>query len=121
KSGEGVCLSGRTDFLYSTGCGEGVPGCGGSQAVFKCQGQGGQDGIFPGDRGDSCHDHAAKGRKREKRMKKWLYLAAVLATVYLNLVYEWPDGRYILAVELVFPVILCLQARMMGAKIRICP
>lgn len=54
-------------------------------------------------------------------MKKWLYLAAVLATFYLNLVYEWPDGRYILVVELIFPVILYLQARTMGAKIKICP
>lgn len=54
-------------------------------------------------------------------MKKWLYLAAVLATFYLNLVYEWPDGRYILVVELIFPVILYLQARAMGAKIKICP
>ena len=32
-------------------------------------------------------------------MKKWLYLAALLATCYLNLVYDWPEGRTILVVE----------------------
>lgn len=43
-------------------------------------------------------------------MKKWLYLAALLATCYLNLVYDWPEGRTILVVELVFPAVLYLEA-----------
>ena len=43
-------------------------------------------------------------------MKKWLYLAALLATCYLNLVYDWPEGRTILVVELVFRAVLYLEA-----------
>ncbi len=54
-------------------------------------------------------------------MKKIIYLAAVLATAYLNLVYAWPEGRYLLVVELVLPVLLVLQAIGMPAKIRIFP
>ena len=45
-------------------------------------------------------------------MKKWLYLAALLATCYLNLVYDWPEGRTILVVELVFPAVLYLEAKL---------
>ena len=36
--------------------------------------------------------------------------AALLATCYLNLVYDWPEGRTILVVELVFPAVLYLEA-----------
>ena len=50
-------------------------------------------------------------------MKKWLYLAALLATCYLNLVYDWPEGRTILVVELVFPAVLYLEAKLMSVRI----
>ena len=49
-------------------------------------------------------------------MKKWLYLAALLATCYLNLVYDWPEGRTILVVELVFPAVLYLEAKLMSVR-----
>ena len=54
-------------------------------------------------------------------MKKWLYLAALLATCYLNLVYDWPEGRTILVVELVFPAVLYLEAKLMSVRIKIRP
>lgn len=54
-------------------------------------------------------------------MKKLLYLFILLMTGYLNLVYEWPEGVTVLLVELLFPVILYLQAKFAMARVRVAP
>lgn len=54
-------------------------------------------------------------------MRKLLYLAIVLITVYLNLVYEWREGSYILTIEIVLPVILYVQAEIFMIRIKVYP
>lgn len=50
-------------------------------------------------------------------MKKIIYLAVVVLTVYLNIMYKWPFGVKVLATELIFPLICILMAFFMKMKI----
>lgn len=50
---------------------------------------------------------------------KMLYLAVVAATIYLNLMYDWGTGSYILAVEMIAGVVCLLQMCFMGNKLEV--
>lgn len=52
-------------------------------------------------------------------MKKIVYLAVVVLTVYFNIMYTWPWGVNVLAAELVFPLICIALAFLIKMKIRV--
>lgn len=54
-------------------------------------------------------------------MGKVLYGMIFFLTLYLNAVYEWKEGTYILSVEVLFFLFLFLQLHIRGGKISIVP
>lgn len=52
-------------------------------------------------------------------MKKIIYLAVIIITAYLKLMYEWEAGITILSAELIFPLICILAAYLIRRKIKV--
>ncbi len=52
-------------------------------------------------------------------MKKLIYIAAMILTVYLGIMYEWQESTWLLSAEIVFPVLCKLTAWLIGRKLDI--